>query len=196
MISSILLGAGTSTRMGKPKPLLDWGGESLITYQVHQLREAGVDEVIVVLGFHGDEVHRQIRKLDCRVMFNARYQAGRAGSLRIGAKAVDRDAAAIVILNVDQPRPASFIRVLIAAHQPPNIATRPLADGRHGHPVIVSGELREELMAATEEGHGLQGILRRHTAELADYPADSICHLDVNTPEEYAEALKRFEFVS
>ncbi|MGH2632720.1 MAG: nucleotidyltransferase family protein [Tepidiformaceae bacterium] len=194
MISSILLGAGISQRMGKPKPLLDWGGEPLIAYQVRQLREAGLDEVIVVLGFHGDEIHRQIRNLDCRVMFNARYPAGRSGSLRIGAKAVNRDTDAIVVLNVDQPRPASFTRSLIDAHQPSSVATRPLADGRHGHPVIISGRLREELMAATEEEHGLQGILRRHASELADYPADAICHLDVNTPEEYRAALERFEF--
>jgi len=193
MISSILLGAGISTRMGKPKPLLDWGGQLLIAYQVRQLREAGVDEVIVVLGFHGDEIHRQMRDLDCRVMFNARYPAGRSGSLRIGAKAADRDAEAIVILNVDQPRPASFTRTLIEAHAPESMATRPIADGRHGHPVIVSGRLRDELMAASEEEHGLQGILRRHASELADYPSDSICHLDINTPEEYRAALERFE---
>jgi molybdenum cofactor cytidylyltransferase len=194
MISSILLGAGISTRMGRPKPLLDWGGEPLIAYQVRQLREAGVDEVIAVLGFHGDEIHRQMRDLDCRVMFNARYPAGRASSLRIGAKAANRDADAIVVLNVDQPRPANFTRTLIEAHRPECMATRPLADGRHGHPVIVSGQLREEMMAATEEEHGLQGILRRHANELGDYPADPVCHLDINTPEEYSAALGRFEF--
>ncbi|MYK25863.1 MAG: NTP transferase domain-containing protein, partial [Dehalococcoidia bacterium] len=50
MISSILLAAGMSTRMGQPKALLDWGGEPLICYQIRQLQEAGVDEVVVVLG--------------------------------------------------------------------------------------------------------------------------------------------------
>ena len=50
MISSILLAAGMSTRMGEPKALLDWGGEPLIRYQIRQIQEAGVDEVALVLG--------------------------------------------------------------------------------------------------------------------------------------------------
>ncbi len=192
MISAILLAAGMSTRMGQPKALLDWGGEPLITYHVRQLREAGAGEVIAVLGHRADEIHRQLRRAECRVMLNARYQMGRAGSLAIGAKAVDRDTQAIVVIGVDQPRPASVIRELIAAHKPGSAATRPLADGHHGHPVIVAGRLRDELMAASEVEHGLQGILRRHADELAEYEADSICHLDLNTPEEYAAALARF----
>src|SRR5688572_3577180 len=92
VISSIVLAAGQSTRMGQPKALLDWGGEPLIAYQVKQLKEAGVDEVVVVLGYRSDDIHRKIGSLPCRVMLNARYQMGKANSLRIGAKAVDRDA--------------------------------------------------------------------------------------------------------
>jgi CTP:molybdopterin cytidylyltransferase MocA len=192
MISSIVLAAGQSTRMGSPKPLLDWGGEPLIAYQVKQLKEAGVDEVVVVLGYRSDDIHREIRRLPCRVMLNARYQLGRARSLQIGAKAVNRDADAIVVLNVDQPRPAAFIREVLAAHQPSSAATRPVCNGRHGHPVVVSGRLRQEMMEATDEGGGLRGILRAHADELAELPAGDICLLDVNTPEEYRAALETF----
>ena len=66
MISGILLAAGMSTRMGEPKALLDWGGEPLARYQIRQLREAGADEVIVVLGHRGDDIHRELRGLEYR----------------------------------------------------------------------------------------------------------------------------------
>jgi CTP:molybdopterin cytidylyltransferase MocA len=192
MISSIVLAAGMSTRMGQPKSLLDWGGEPLLAYQIKQLKEAGVDEVVVVLGYQADDIHRKIGKLPCRVMLNARYHAGRAGSLRIGAKAVNRDAEAIVILSVDQPRPATLIRKLLDSHIATNAATRPSFDGHTGHPVVVSGRLREELMNATDENDGLKGVLRKHIGSLAELETDELCHLDINTPEDYAAALAKF----
>jgi CTP:molybdopterin cytidylyltransferase MocA len=192
VISSIVLAAGFSSRMGQPKALLDWGGEPLLAYQVNQLREAGVDEVIVVLGHMSDEIHRHIGKLPCRVMFNPRHQMGRAGSLRIGAKAVSRDADAIVVINVDQPRPAAFLRDLIAAHEEGRAATCPTADGHRGHPVIVAGALRAEMMEATDEQGGLHGVLAAHNGDLTDVPMDSVCHVDFNTPDEYAAAKQRF----
>lgn len=192
MISSILLAAGLSSRMGRPKALLDWGGTPLIRHQVHQLKEAGVDEVIVVLGFRADEIHRVIRDLPVRVMFNPRHQFGRAGSLRLGAKAVNRDAEAIVVLNVDQPRTAAFLRELIEAHDPTVAATVPRANGQRGHPVVVSGWLRPELMTADDESGGLRGVLARHAQELREHPTSDLCLLDINTPEEYEEALRLF----
>lgn len=192
MISSIVLAAGSSTRMGAPKAMLDWDGEALIAYQVHRLKDAGADEVIVVLGYKANEIHRMLGKLPCRVMVNPRFHGGRAGSLRIGAKAVDRDADAIIVANVDQPRTASFYAELIAQHQPESAATLPSHEGRHGHPVIVAGRLREELMAATDTEEGLKGVLRNHQGELREYEAGDLALLDINTPDEYEQARKRF----
>jgi len=192
MISSIILAAGESTRMGQPKALLDWGGEPLLSYEVRQLREAGVDEVIVVLGAGADEIHRRIRRADCRVMLNPRFQMGRAGSLQIGAKASNRDAEAILIMNVDQPRPADFLRQLIAAHNQESAATLPSSNGQHGHPVVVSGRLRVELLEARDEDEGLKGILHAHDGELADVACDDLCQVDINSPDDYEAAKRRF----
>jgi molybdenum cofactor cytidylyltransferase len=192
MNSSIILAAGMGTRMGELKPLLDWGGEPLIAYQVRQMKEAGVDEVIVVLGFHGDEIHREIRRLPCRVMLNPRYFAGRAGSLRIGAKATNRDAEAIVITSVDQPRPASVIRQLLDAHDQKYAATRHSHGGHGGHPIVISGWLRPELLEASDENDGLRGILRAHASEIQELPGNELSHLDLNTPAEYQEAVAKY----
>ena len=197
MLSSILLAAGFSSRMGKPKALLDWGGEPLVAYHVRQLREAGADEVIVVLGHRGDEIQRGMRGygLECRVMLNSRYQMGRASSLRLGAKAVSRDAEAIVIASVDQPRPVDFLRSLVAAYKPERAGVRPVHNGHHGHPIVLAGSLREELMAATEESDGLLAIVRAHASELDELAVDDdLLGLDINTPDDYQAALRRFGF--
>lgn len=189
MISSILLAAGKSSRMGSLKQLLDWGGEPLIRYQVHQLREAGVDEIIVVLGYHSDEIRREMRGLDVRTMLNPRYQFGRAGSLRVGAKAVAREADAVVIMNVDQPRDAAALRTLIEAHAANgNTVTRPAHEGKHGHPIVVSGALVPELLTADDATGGLHGVLDAHAAEIVDVESGAGCLLDLNTPGEYESA--------
>jgi molybdenum cofactor cytidylyltransferase len=192
MISSIVLAAGMSTRMGQPKALLDWGGEELVNWEVRQLKEAGVDEVIVVLGHQADAIRRRMRRADCRVMLNPRYQMGRAGSLRIGAKAVNRDSDTIIIMNVDQPRPAETLKALIAAHQPNSLASRPAFNGKHGHPIVVSGRLRDELLDANDNDRGLDGILKAHSGEIADVAGDAACEIDFNTPDEYQAALQFF----
>ena len=189
MIAGILLAAGMSTRMGEPKALLDWGGEPLVRYQVRQLREAGADEVVVVLGHRGDDVHREMRGLDCRTVLNATYQLGRAGSLRAGAKAVSREAETIVVLNVDQPRAAALIRAVIEARTPEAAAARPAHGGRHGHPVALAGRLRGELLEASEEDGGLRGVLAAHADAIVDAPAGEECLLDLNTRAEYEAAL-------
>ncbi|MCZ2110693.1 MAG: nucleotidyltransferase family protein [Dehalococcoidia bacterium] len=192
MISSIVLAAGFSSRMGEPKALLEWGGQTLLGWQVEQLRAAGVDEVIVVVGHRSDEIRRAIRRSDCRVMSNPLFHRGRASSLRMGAKAVNRDADAIVVASVDQPRDADFYRELIARFDPEKACTRPEFAGHHGHPVIVAGRLRDEMMQAAEESKGLAGVLAKHPGEIVSYPSTDLCLLDINTPEEYQEAIERF----
>lgn len=177
--------------MGQPKALLDWGGQPLVCYQVEQLYEAGCDEVIVVLGHKADEVSRQMRTLRCRTMLNPRYQHGRAGSLRIGAKAANRDADMILITDIDSPRPASFLRALLEGHKEGNAVTRPVHDGHRGHPIVVAGRLREELMAATDETEGLHGVLRNHLTESGEVDAGDLQDLGFNTPEEYRAARER-----
>ncbi len=192
MNSAILLAAGISTRMGSPKPLLDWGGRPLVVYHVEQLHQAGADEVIVVLGHRADDISRHLRGVRCRIMFNPRYQLGRAGSLRIGAKAANRDADRIIIIDVDQPRPASFLRGLYEAHQPHHDIVVPVHAGHRGHPVLVAGRLREELMHADDATLGLRGIIQAHREHIGEVDLGDLLDLTFNTPEEYEAARARF----
>jgi CTP:molybdopterin cytidylyltransferase MocA len=213
MISAVLLAAGESTRMGRPKALLPWGDASqsdaptLLEFQIGELRAAGVDDIVVVLGHEAAAIRAHVPNT-ARVVVNEAYREGRASSLRAGANALPDGADPIVVLNVDQPRPSKVHERLLAAHAGGGaLVTLPVCDGRRGHPAVVSGKLLPELRAATEVELGLHGVIERHTAEVREVPFILLQHesmasepdftammvlLDINTPEDYENALALF----
>src|SRR5947199_10867876 len=99
--------------MGRMKQLVPWDGRPLVQWQAEQLRDGGADDVVVVLGHRADEIRAAVPAW-CRVVVNATYRDGRATSLRAGALALADDTEALLIINVDQPRPAWLSRRLVA----------------------------------------------------------------------------------
>ncbi len=188
-IVAILLAAGESTRMGSPKPLLPWHGATLIEYQIAQLREAGAGDVIAVLGQHAEDVLPLVTGAGGRAVVNESYREGRASSLRAGAAAVE-SGETVVVISVDQPRPAAVTRRLLAEHT--SGITVPAHAGHRGHPVVLDGALLSELREAGEASQGLRGVIARHAAEVHEVPFDSTeVLLDLNTPEDYQRATAR-----
>jgi len=192
-IAAIILAAGESTRMGRPKQLLPWGGTTLLAWQVRQMREAGVDEVVVVLGHAAAEVRPAVPP-EARVVVNEAYRQGRASSLRCGAAAVSDDAGAVLVLSVDQPRPASLSRRLIERWRETGAPiVSPRFPRRFGHPVLVDGSLLGELRAVDEATLGLRAVIDRHAAEAEALPVeDDRVDVDLNTPADYEAALAAF----
>ncbi len=194
-IVAILLAAGESVRMGSPKPLLDWGGQTLIEYQVTQLEQSGVGDVVVVLGHAAEDLRPVIQPLGVRIVVNERYAEGRASSLRCGASAIAGRAATIIVASVDQPRPAALIRRLLADYAGSGKCMAvPVHAGRRGHPVVADGELLGELRQVSDESQGLRALLARHADDILEVPFESpLVLLDINTPEQY-EAAKAVYF--
>jgi molybdenum cofactor cytidylyltransferase len=207
MTSAILLAAGESTRMGRPKPLLPWGETSLLEYQAGELRAAGVDDIVVVLGHAADEVRPSV-PAGARVVVNEAYREGRASSLRAGAEALPDGADPIVVLSVDQPRPRQITEQLLRRHRDAGaLITLPAGDGKRGHPVVLAGALLPELRAASEEAQGLRGVIAAHEDDLQVVHYMLVTHesavgdpdwsalivtLDINTPNDYEQALTLF----
>lgn len=175
--------------MGRPKPLLAWRGATLIEYQIAQLREAGAGDVIAALGHHAEDILPLVTSAGGRAVINENYREGRASSLRTGAAAAE-SAESIVVLSVDQPRPAAVIRRLLAEHT--SGITVPVHSGRRGHPVVLDGALLPELQEVNEASQGLRAVIARHAAEVHEVPFDSAdVLLDLNTPEDYERATAR-----
>jgi len=205
--SAILLAAGESTRMGRPKALLPWGDSMLIEWQIGELREAGVEDIVVVLGHDAQAILPAVLH-EPHVVINEEYKQGRASSLRTGAAALPDSADPIVILNVDQPRPREVHERLLASHSESSaLITVPASDGKRGHPVIVAGSLLGELREASEERLGLHGVLEAHASEVREHAFVMLAHesmanepdfaalyirIDLNTPQDYEDALTLF----
>jgi CTP:molybdopterin cytidylyltransferase MocA len=189
-VVAMLLAGGESSRMGKPKPLLDWGGTTLIEYQVAQLREAGADKVIVVLGHRADEALPYVHRAGALAIVNELYSEGRASSVRVAAGALPEDTTAIVVLNVDQPRPSWVTRRLLEEQRRVKaLITVPAVEGRRGHPVVFDGRLAPELREVREATAGMRAVMQAHAGDILEVPFDtSVVLLDMNVPEEYEKA--------
>lgn len=189
-VVAILLAAGESTRMGRSKPLLAWAGMTLIEYQIGELRAAGADPVIAVLGHRAGEVRPYALRVGAQVAINEHYREGRAGSVRTGAAAVALPPESILVLNVDQPRDRAISAALLRQQRDHrSLITVPAYQGRRGHPLLLAGSLLDELRAVDETSEGLRGLIRRHVATRLEIPFDDpSVLLDLNHPEEYEAA--------
>ncbi len=189
-VAAVLLAGGESTRMGTPKPLLEWGGQTLIEYQLAQLAEIPASPIVVVLGHRAHEVLPYVHRAGAQAIVNELYAEGRASSVRVGAAALPDDTQAIVILNVDQPRPASVSKRLVEEHfRRRSLITLPVHQGERGHPLIVDGSLLPELRQVREETQGLRAVIQRHERRITEIEFPSaLVLLDMNRPEEYEKA--------
>ncbi|MBF8266726.1 MAG: putative MobA-like protein [Dehalococcoidia bacterium] len=177
--------------MGKLKALLPWRGSTLIEHQIESLQRAGVVEVVVVVGHMGKAVEARVKgSFGVVTVANPDYRQGKTTSIRAGLKALSPDAQGILILAVDQPRPARILESLIQVHLEGNsLITGPLYRGRSGHPLIFSRRLLPELMSITEEGQGLREITHRHRENIYRLEVDSpLVTVDINSPEDLREA--------
>jgi molybdenum cofactor cytidylyltransferase len=194
-VSAILLAAGESSRMGRPKALLDWRGVPLVQYQLRALAEACVAETIVVLGHRASEIAPYVRGPGIiKTVINPRYAEGKATSVITGLREVQRKATGVLLLAVDQPRPVSVLRLLLQEHQGRKaLIAQPTHQGKRGHPIVFDVGLLPELLAITEEGEGVRQVVRRHRERVLEVPVDwPVVLLDINTEEDYTAARRLF----
>lgn len=189
-VAAILLAAGESGRMDRPKPLLEWGGRTLIEYQLAQLKGPPLDRVVVVLGHRADELRPFVSRAGAEAVINELYSQGRASSLRVGADALGEEPEAVLVLSVDQPRPHRIIERLVREHRrQKDLITVPTFGGRRGHPPVLAGLLLAELRQVQEATQGLRAVMQRHNADVRELPFDSpLVLLDMNEPDQYEKA--------
>lgn len=192
-VAAILLAAGESSRMGQPKALLPWQGRSLLEHQVGALAAGGADRVIVVTGHHARRLCPLVDGLKgVTCVHNPNYSAGKTTSIKAGVEASREDRPhTYLMLNVDQPRSADTIRILLEAHRPGSaLLTIPTFRGKGGHPIVIDSSLFDEMLAIDEETQGIKAVTLRHAEQTQRVALDSPEVLwDLNTPEQYRDAL-------
>ena len=196
---AILLAAGESTRMGTPKSTLDWFGEPLVVAQVESLLKGGVDSVVVVVGATVSPLEHLLNGMPSVVLVvNRDFKTGKASSVRTGARLLDDRYDNVVLLAVDQPRPAWVVRRVLTCHIAAHaLITSPRYKGHGGHPLVFSASLRSELENVTDEHEGVRAIMSRHAHAVNNIKFTSpIVRVDLNTPEEYRTALATYPSLS
>lgn len=199
LTQAILLAAGESSRMGTPKTMLDWFGMPLISYQISALLNGGCDSVVVVTGASASLMQPILDDTaSATAVHNRHYRNGKASSVRAGAAAINRECDAIVLLAVDQPRPAWVIRRVLDSHYENDaIITSPRHSGHGGHPLVFSAALRDALTSVTEAGQGVREIISERADMVNEVQfKSSVVRIDLNTPQGYVDALNDYPLVA
>ncbi|BAF59713.1 MAG: nucleotidyltransferase family protein [Pelotomaculum sp.] len=197
MISAIILAAGMSKRMGRPKQLLRLGGKTMIRIIAENVVASKVDEVLVVTGCQGDSVAAEVSGLPVKVVHNPDFAEGQGVSLALGARNISKDASAILVLTSDQPLvSSSLINFLVEKFKKSScLALRPVYNGMPGHPVIFSGFLREELVGLKGD-EGARQILKKMGGGVNYWPVqDEAVVFDIDTPEDFETLRKRLNLL-
>ena len=166
-LASIVLAAGGSTRMGRPKMLLPVGGRTLLAAAVQPHLDAGIGRVVVVLGADAAAVRAGAGlPEDPRIamVVNRRWRDGQSSSLRKGLAAC-AGADAVLIALGDQPgATAERVARIAAAWRPDVPLVLPRSStGRAAHPVLFARCLWQELRALRGDV-GARDVVRRHAA--------------------------------
>ncbi len=176
-IAAIVLAAGLSTRMGRPKALLPFGGQTIIEHLLAVLERCPVDEILVVTGHERDAVERLLNKLQVRAVFNPHYATGEMlSSIQVGLNSMSPHANAALIVLGDQPLlEHSVIEQIVAVyHAGRGKIVIPSYQRRRGHPVLIDRAHWEGILSLGEQ-QSLRDYLR-------GLDATAIYHLDVDTP--------------
>lgn len=188
-VAAVVLAAGSSSRFGSPKALAELEGKPILEHVLDAVREAGIDEIVVVLGHAGDEIQQGIEWLDERLVRNPDPRE-LSSSLQIGLDALDESdppvQAAVLVLG-DQPRTRpSVIRALIAATRTselPIVVPR-YAEGGGANPVL----LRREAFDLADEAIGDRGLgpILEVRPELVVWVPVAGSNPDIDTPADLA----------
>lgn len=193
-VAGILLAAGQSTRLGRNKLLLQLDGESVLRRSARAAVGAGLDPVVVVVGYEADAARRELEGLACQPVFNPDSARGPHTSLRAGLAALPPDAAGAVVLLADMPLVSSdMIAALVHRYRG---SRAPLVLSRYGDaqapPTLYGRRLLPELAAEEGEAPGKR-VVARHggEAESLEWPADALADLDREEDVARVEAILR-----
>jgi molybdenum cofactor cytidylyltransferase len=197
VIPALVLAAGKSTRMGRPKATLPLdGGDTFLTRIVRTFLDAGVDGVFVVVGHAAAAIAADFARsgLPARFVENPAYEDGQLTSLLAGLTVVDRpgvEAMLVTLVDVPFVSPAT-VRAVVERYRLTRVPiVRPTSGTRHGHPMLIDRSLFDALRRADPEA-GAKPIVRAHATPSGDIDIeDEGAFADIDTPADYDDRVTR-----
>jgi molybdenum cofactor cytidylyltransferase len=186
-VAGLVLAAGGSSRLGRPKQTLPYRGTTLLGQVLDAARACGFDQLVVALGGAADEVRAKVDLSGTTIVTNADYGDGCASSIAAALPALDPHTDVLVLMLGDQPGVGpTVVRTLLARHGNAPVAVCRYEDGR-GHPFAFRRELFGEL-AGLHGDKAVWKLLDRRAADVVEVQVPGHVPRDVDTWEDY-EAL-------
>ena len=187
-VTGLVLAAGGSRRLGRPKQLLPYPGGTLLGHVVAVARECRFDQLLVAIGGAADEVRAGVDLNGAEVVENRAFGEGCSSSIAAALEAVDSRSDVLVLLLGDQPGVTSAAAGALVA----GLGGAPLAvcrydDGR-GHPIAFARSVFADL-ASLHGDRGVWKLLDRRAAEVVEVPIAGTIPLDVDTQADYQAVL-------
>jgi molybdenum cofactor cytidylyltransferase len=187
-VSGLVLAAGGSSRLGRPKQLLPYRGATLLDAVLATARACAFDQLVVALGGAAEDVHAQVDLSGADVVVNDGYGAGCSSSIAAATAALDPRAGVLVLLLGDQPGViAATVERLLQDRGDAPLAICRYDDGR-GHPFAFGREVFADL-AALRGDKAVWKLLERRAGEVAEVRAPGPVPRDVDTWEDYEAVL-------
>jgi molybdenum cofactor cytidylyltransferase len=184
-IAAVILAAGGSSRLGKPKQLVTFRGETLIKRAVRAAAEAGCDPIVVVVGEIGDTIRRELGATRAAIVENAEWQRGLGTSIRRGLQKIGGSADAVVLLTCDQALvDRATIAQLIAAQKKTG---KPMVASSYantlGVPALFERSCFEALLALPDDC-GAKKLMEAQSDDVASIAFEDGA-IDIDTPEDF-----------
>lgn len=184
-IAGIILAAGRSTRMGRPKLALPIGAESFLDHAARALAAARCVPVIAVV--NEEAAATTTVAPDVQIVVNREPRSEQIDSLRLALERLDGRVAAVLVLPVDLPllAPESATAVADSFRERPAPIIAPFYGGVAGHPVLLARELFDELLLE-HWAEGVRSVIMKHAAAVREVAvSDPGILIDIDTPVEY-----------
>ncbi len=183
-LTGLVLAAGGSRRLGRPKQLLPYRDSTLLGHVLDTARACAFDQLVVPIGGHADDVRAAVDLAGTDVVVNERYGEGCSSSIAAALGAVDARCTVLALLLGDQPGVRTeTVRALLAGRGDAPLAVCRYDDGR-GHPLAFAREAFADL-AALHGDKGIWRLLDRRSGDVVEVAVPGPIPRDVDTAADY-----------
>jgi molybdenum cofactor cytidylyltransferase len=187
-VKAVILAAGESSRMGRPKLLLPWKNTTVLGQTIRNVRESDVFDSLVITGAEADAIARIAREMGVPALFNEKYAtAEMLSSLQTAVAMLPEDIDAVLVVLGDQPlvEPAVINQILSAYWRGEGEIIAPRYRSRRGNPVLIGRRYFKELLSLPP-GSAPRDLLRKYPVYSVEVASQSIL-LDIDKPSDYEE---------
>ncbi|MBE0461449.1 MAG: nucleotidyltransferase family protein [Candidatus Aminicenantes bacterium] len=192
MIWGMILAAGESKRMGKPKLLLPFGEKTIIETIIDSVSKSKLDDVLVVLGAHREKIEKKIKDFSIKIVVNPNFKNDMLSSVQCGFRALPEDVKASLVILGDQPEISSALinKIVEAYKKSKKGIVLPVYRNNRGHPVLIDMKYQGEIEDLNPD-LGLRNLVYKHAEDILEIEVITPSILqDIDTIEDYNRELK------